>query len=216
MRLVDRDYLIFREVDRWRFCLGRHIKILTGFSNQRACDRRLHKLIDMGYLKREKIIYGVPSIYKLTYKSKMLISANKRQDKIRLDNIIHDITVLDTAIFFHYYFKIPFKNIISEKQLHSKDGFNIRNHQPDYIFSKDNKTYCVEVELSLKSKERLENNLKSNFMAYDIQIWIIKDYHSKLYKILKNKEKQYSNMKIINIEKVGKYVRDNFSYRSAD
>ena len=87
LKLVERDYEIFREVERWRFCLGRHIKVLAGFSGQRACDRRLRALLEAGYMDREKIVYGVPSVYRATYRAKMLIGANKRQDKIRLDNI---------------------------------------------------------------------------------------------------------------------------------
>jgi len=45
MNIVERDYMILRELDRWRFCLGRHIKMLTGFEGVRACDRRLKKLV---------------------------------------------------------------------------------------------------------------------------------------------------------------------------
>ena len=47
----------------------------------------------------------------------MLIGANKRQDKVRLDNIAHDIAVLDTAIYFSKKYNIAFGNIITDKQL---------------------------------------------------------------------------------------------------
>lgn len=45
-RLVDRDYHILREIDRWRVITGKQICKVTGFSGQRACDRRLKKLIE--------------------------------------------------------------------------------------------------------------------------------------------------------------------------
>lgn len=54
IRIVDRDRLIIREIDRWRVCLGRHIKELAGFTGQRACDRRLRKLINAGYIKKKE------------------------------------------------------------------------------------------------------------------------------------------------------------------
>lgn len=171
MKLIDRDYQIFKEIERWRFCLGRHIKVLAGFSCQRSCDRRLSVLIEAGFIIREKVIYGMPSLYRLTYKAKMLIGANKRQDKVRLDNIAHDIAVIDTAIYIHYKFAI---DIVTEKQLHSRDGFSYRKHHPDFIFTKDGKTYCVEVELSMKSQDKLYRNLKSNFILYDYQVWVIR------------------------------------------
>lgn len=205
MKLVERDYVVFREVERWRYCLGRHIKILAGFPSQRSCDRRLKVLLDMGFLNRKKMIYGVPSIYTLPFKSKMLIGANKRQDKIRLDNIIHDIAVLDTAIYMMAKYNIPLSNIQTEKELHSKDGFSVRKHQPDFVFTKDNKTYCVEVELTLKAKERLEKNIKSNFLNFDIQIWVLED-NPKLIRVIKESKLQYPNIEIKVIKEVRNYV----------
>lgn len=208
MKLVDRDYTIFREVERWRYCLGRHIKVLAGFSSQRSCDRRLRVLLDNGFLCRRKIIYGIPSIYTLPFKSKMLIGANKRQDKIRLDNIVHDIVVLDTAIYFLLKYNISLSDIQTEKQLHSQDGFSTRNHQPDFVFKKDNKAYCVEVELTLKAKDRLEKNINSNFLNFDIQIWILEN-NSKLYKLINKNKLQYPNIEIIEIKEVKNYVKNN-------
>ena len=206
MKLVERDYLVFREVERWRYCLGRHIKVLAGFSSQRSCDRRLKVLLDMGYLNRKKIIYGVPSIYTLPFKSKMLIGANKRQEKVRLDNIIHDIAVLDSAIYILSEYNISLSDIQTEKQLHSQDGFSTRKHQPDFIFTKDKQTYCVEVELTLKAKDRIERNIKSNFLTYDIQIWILED-NPKLVRIINENKLQYPNIEIKQIKEVRNYVK---------
>ena len=202
MELVERDFGIFRECERWKFCLSRHIKALAGFSGQRACDRRLRVLIDTGYIQREKIMYGVPGIYKLTHKAKALIGASKRHDKIRVDYTGHDIAVLDTAIYFHKTMGIAFDGITTEKQLHSRDGFSVRKHQPDFTFTHDGKLYCVEVELTMKSLDRLNRNLKANFIAYDVQIWAVSYTNTKLLQILQNKKTQYSNIKILDIRKV--------------
>ena len=160
MRVVDRDYEILREVERWRVCLSRHLRCLAGFGTQRACDRRLRVLLDSGFITRQKILYGVPSLYSLTHKGKMLIGANKRQEKVRVENIVHDITVLDVVIHFVQTMGVQLQEVISEKELHAKDGFSVRKHRPDFIFTKDGRSYCVEVELTLKSKERLEKNIK--------------------------------------------------------
>ena len=83
MELIERDYRVFREIERWRFCLGRHIQFLAGFSSQRTCDRRLRTLLINGFIEKKIIIYGVPSVYQLTRKSKTLIFANKRHERIR-------------------------------------------------------------------------------------------------------------------------------------
>jgi len=204
MELVERDIKVFNEVERWRVCLSRHIKFLAGFSSQRICDRRLNLLISENFLTRSILIYGVPSIYLLTRKSKNLINANKRPDKIRLDQITHDVTVLDMAICIMKSLNLSPLEVKTEKQLHQEDGFSERIHRPDFIFTKKNKTYCVEVELSLKSKSRLENNIKSNFYNYDVQIWIIGDNTPKLLRLLEEYKIQYPNIKIARFTEVKK------------
>ena len=93
-------------------------------------------------------------------------------------------------------------DIRTEKQLHQQDGFGERVHHPDFIFTKDDKTYCVEVELSLKSKERLNKNLKSNFINYDFQIWVIDENSPKLNRLLEEFRIQYPNIEITNITEV--------------
>ena len=202
VRIVERDYEVFRAVERWRVVLGRHIKALAGFEGQKACDRRLRKLIEAGYLERKKILYGVPGIYQNTHKAKLLASLPARSEKIRVEQIPHDIAVLDTAIFFHRTKGIPWDAITSEKQLHSLDGFGVRKHRPDFIFKANGKTYCVEVELSLKAKARLEGIIQANFMDYDSQIWIVPDKVCKIYQILEDNRKKYTNMYILELQEV--------------
>ena len=202
MELVERDYRVFREVERWRFCLGRHLQYLAGFSSQRTCDRRLRLLLDETYLIRHKVLYGVPNVYQLTSKTKTLIGANQRQEKIRLDQILHDVTVLDVAIAFMKSFGITASDIKTEKQLHQLDGFGTRTHQPDFVFKRSNKTYCVEVELSLKSKARLEKNIRSNFLTYDVQVWVTDEHGTKLIRMLEEFKMEYPNMKITSVKEV--------------
>ena len=202
MKLVERDYRIFREIERWRVCLSRHIQYLTDFTSQRICDRRLSLLIAENFLTRRIVIYGVPSLYLLTWKSKTLILASQKQNKIRLDQIAHDVVVLDVAICFMKYLKLSPADIKTEKQLHQQDGFSKRVHRPDFIFTKDNKTYCVEVELSLKSKSRLDKNLYSNFHNYDYQVWVVGEDTPQLSYLLEKFEIEYPNIKITNVTEV--------------
>lgn len=135
IRLVARDYLILSEIDRWRVITGRHICFMTGFSGQRACDRRLHKLRTADLLNRERIIYGVPAIYSLTSKGKLLIEVPNKKEQIRIEQIAHDIAVADSAIFFNLKYNIAFSDMVTEKQLHQNDGFGIRKHRPDFVFT---------------------------------------------------------------------------------
>ena len=190
-------------------CQGRHIRELVGFSGQRACDRRLRKLVQAGYLERKKILYGVAGIYRITAMgAKLENGISDRNSKIRIEQIGHDIAVLDTAIYFHKVHGIAYCNITTEIQLHRKDGFGIRKHRPDFIFKKDEKTTCVEVELALKAKDRFVKIMKDNFMQYDKQIWVVPDKESKIAKTLENNKKYYTNIEIIELNQIQELVKD--------
>lgn len=198
-----------REIDRWRVCLSRHIKALVNFSSQRSCDRRIQKLAEMGYISKKKFLYGVPSLYFLTKKGKLLIGVSNYKNSIKIEQIVHDIIVLDTAIYFHTNKKILFSHMKTEKELHSLDGFSNRKHRPDFVFidNQNQKTNCVEIELSAKAKNRLEKNIQDNFMNYEKQFWIVPKQQKKILKILKESSQIYANINMILAEDVSKIVK---------
>lgn len=206
--LVERDYTILSEIHRWKAVTGKHIRHLAGFSGQRACDRRLSKLITFGFISREKIIYGFPFLYQLTPKGKTLIGMSRKKEKIRIEQIIHDSTVVEVAIYIHNKYGIPYKDMTTEKELHSKDGFSIRKHRPDFIFTQDKYVICVEVELTMKSKERFEKNIKDNFMSYDRQLWILSDLKTRMYQFLSSIKDIYPNIVILDIKEIKAYMKN--------
>lgn len=201
-RLTKRDYLVFQEVNRWRVITGKQICILASFSSTRTCDRRLKKLIEAKFLTRQKIIYGIPSIYSLTHRAKILIGLPARTEKVRLEQISHDITVLNVAIYFHNVKGIPFQDIRTEKQLHGMDGFSNRKHRPDFIYTINGKTFCVEVELSLKNKDRLEKNIKQDFMNYDFTYWVVTDRENKIAQIIEQNRTIYPTIEILELREI--------------
>ena len=159
MILTERDEIIIREVDRWRGCLGRQIKTIGRFTGTRATDRRLQKLVESGYLERKKYIYGIASIYRITPLSKRKFTLGNYISKMRLEQIEHDLTVVDTYLYFKKKLALPSEAFISEKELRHEKGFVTRGHVPDFIVNYQDKKYAVEVELSLKAKDKLEKNI---------------------------------------------------------
>lgn len=206
IRLVDRDYRIMKEIDRWRWTLGRHIKCLIGFSGSRSCDRRLKILVDNGFLERKHYIYGIPQIYQLTNKSRKMLNLNLKKDAVKLELIMHNIAVLDTVIWFQYKYNVLLDKIKSEKELHRQDGFSNRKHRPDFVIA-DNKNICIEVEMNLKSKDRFTKNIKDNFMEYDKQIWIVPNNKRKIRDILEESKIIYPNIEICSLDEVQEYVK---------
>ena len=205
--LVDRDRKIIREIDRWRVCQGRHIRELTGFGGQRACDRRLRKLAEGGYIKRAKILYGVASLYSILAKGAKIEGLPNVNRKIRIEQIKHDIAVLDTVIYFNKKYDIGYDDVKSEIELHRQDGFGVRKHRPDFIYTKDGKTICVEIELTLKSKDRFEKIIKDNFLEYHKQIWIVPKLDTKIAKILNKSKTMYSNIEILELDEIQAGIR---------
>ena len=164
-------------------------------------------LIEAGYIGRKHVLYGIPSLYFVTHKGKILISSSPKPDKLKVDQIVHDIAVVDTAIYFVLKHEATLLAITTEKELHQRDGFGVRRHRPDFLFALEDKTTCVEIELTLKSKERLVKNLKDNFMAYDRQIWVVPRGQIKINKILEEQLIAYPNTEILILEEVTDYVK---------
>jgi len=191
---------ILKLIYRFKFCLGRHVKALVGFEGTRACDRRLKVLVDVGYLNRKKYLYGIPYLYTVAHKGRLLIGANKRENKIRLEQITHDCYVLDALIYFKAKYNLSLDDIHSERELHIQDGFGNRKHHPDFIFTYENKSYAIEVELTPKAKANLERNVRDNYLNYDIQIWITDD--NKVINLLQGLSAEYSDIRIIRLEDI--------------
>ena len=205
LELQERDWEILRLVHRFRFCLGRHVRVLCGFSGARACDRRLKLLFEAGYLAREKYLYGIPYLYTLSHKGRILLGVNKREDKIRVDRITHDIFILEAIIYYVLKCGVAFAMIESEKELHIRDGFGVKKHQPDFVVNSNGYTerIAVEVELNPKSKTRMEENIRENYLKYDRQVWITNN--SKVKSLLQGFAGEYSNIEVLRLEEVLEY-----------
>jgi len=200
IKLEKRDFLILGLIHKFKFCLSRHIKVLAGFTGARATDRRLKLLVESGYLKRNKYLYGIPYLYTLTHKGRILLGTNKRENKIRIERITHDIHVIDALIYLMARWGISLDDIESERQLHIKDGFGARKHQPDFVANINNERYAVEIELHPKERTRLENNIRNNYLNFDYQVWITND--NRVLSMLSSFQNEYSNIEIINLKEV--------------
>jgi len=208
IKITDRDIAIMSMIHKFRFCLGKHIKVLAGFSGLRACDRRLKALLEAGYITRKKYLYGVPYLYTLTYKGKIFIGENKRLETIRIERIAHDIAMIDVAIFYIKKYGLTLNEIISEREMNSKAGFGTRKHAPDLVVNVQGGTYAIEIELNPKEKPRMQKNINNNFINYNYQIWYTNN--NKVKSLVEEFQKQYPNISIVSLEGVRAIVADFF------
>ncbi len=206
--LTERDDIILREIARWRGCLGRQIKKIGGFTGTRTTDARLKKLVDNGYLKRKRYVYGVAGIYQITPFTKRKLGLDVSISQIRLDQIDHDIAVVDTYLYFKDKYKLKSKDVISEKEFRHEQGFVTRGHAPDFLFKHRGKLNCVEVEFSEKAKDRLEKNVKDNYVKYNSQYFILGSNSHRVKKWLEDFAKKYPNITIVKWEVICDYTKD--------
>lgn len=100
LKIVPRDYILMQQISKWRFLLGRQIKILADFPSQRTVDRRIKILKEAGYIKGAYKLYGVPALYFATNKAKNVFNLDFVTTDVKIARIVHDIAVVDTAIYF--------------------------------------------------------------------------------------------------------------------
>jgi DNA-binding HxlR family transcriptional regulator len=204
---VERDFQVLRELERWRFCLSRHLRFLGGFASQRTCDRRLALLIEAGYIDRRYVLYGVPRLYFATRQGKALIHVSLKPDQFRIEQITHDIAVLDTAIYFMLQKGMALGEVQTEKELHQQDGFGGRKHKPDFVYQQEGRRVAVEVELTPKSGRRLIANLRENFLAYDGQWWVIPGAQPKITQLVAQQAAIYPNLEILPLEEITQFMK---------
>jgi len=205
MKLNERDYKVLESLGKWRFLLSNQIEFLCDFPSSRTMYRRLRLLIFNKYIEKSNVLYGVPSLYTLSHKGLILLGLNKRKDRIRIDTIKHNIYVIDTLIYLikaKVIDKNNMQNVISEKELFREKGFSNRTHQPDFAFKRGNTLYCVEIELSVKSLDKLERNLQYNFVTYDYQIWVVEKRNNKVDRNLKSIIPRYANIHILYLDEI--------------
>lgn len=200
MKLMERDYLILNMIYRFGFCLGRHVSFLANFPSARTCDRRLKLLVDHGYLLRKKVFYGLPYLYYLSKDGMRLIHVTPRDEMVRVDKIHHDMTVLDCLPYFIKRYGFTLDTMTTERELHRKDGFGVRQHHPDIVFQKDDETYAIEFELSKKATVRLVHNIEQNYLNYDVQIWVISASYMSIKNILTSSLEKYDNIEVMTLE----------------
>lgn len=199
MILTERDEVIIKEVARWRGCLGRQIKEIGNFSGTRATDRRLKKLVDEGFLSYKKYVYGLAGIYQATKKAQQHFGLDTHIGTVRLDQAVHDMSVVDVYLFFKQILSLSADKFTSEKEIRHQHGFTIRTHAPDFLYNYQEQIICVEVELTQKSKERLENNVADNFVKYAEQKWVVPSSNKRVIVWLEEFKQKYPNIQIIDM-----------------
>ncbi|BBB14769.1 uncharacterized protein RVIR1_10270 [Candidatus Rickettsiella viridis] len=172
MKLTSRDVDILRFINEFGFCEMPQLNQRFGLRKPRNYQV-INKLIRHHLVQHERIFYKQHGLFRLTAAGARFTPLPPLH-RVPLANYRHDLTVLTLYLKFRDLY--PDVTWISERKLkHDKYklGVGQHGHLPDGVLVfPDDKQIAIEVELSHKSKLRLDDILKSYASQFSIQeVW---------------------------------------------
>ena len=161
MKITERDIEMIRFINDCGFCLTPHLERRFSIKNWRVYQL-MKRLVEAGLVKQQRLFYGKPNVYYVTSEGAEFTDLPALQ-KINLGTYEHQIKLTEVVMKLRELY--PGCTWISERKLKHDNFFNgigVRGHVSDGVLIKpDNYSISIEVELTLKSKHRLESILKS-------------------------------------------------------
>ena len=155
--LTEQELAIIQFIHEFGFCDIHHI--MRRFNIKRTvCYEKMRSLMRFGLLNFKVVLPHFPGVYFLTIKAVRLINADlSLLTYVPLNNYSHYMEVLKVYLKLHD--KYPDSTWKTERRLikqKHEDMVGNKEHIPDGILIlSDGKHIAIEVELSLKSRERL-------------------------------------------------------------
>lgn len=157
MIFQERDADILKWINGFGFASAEQIQSFMKVGKT-ACYVRLKKLVDGGYLTRERILHGQARIHKLTKKGMLACGdAILPLKYVNLGTFRHDFKLIDLALMLERETGgsfMPDRRIRHDEGL---SGVGQLGHIADgYLSVGQDKPIAVELELSVKSRARIQ------------------------------------------------------------
>jgi hypothetical protein len=171
-QLTERDVEILQFINLFGFCEMPQLIARFGWRKPRNYQI-MKKLLTAGLVKHERVFHGQHGIYRLT-PAGARHSGLPPLSKVPLASYAHDVRVIELYLALRQQY--PGVQWVSERELkHEKyfSGVGKRGHLSDgLLIFEDGKHVALEVELTLKSKSRLEKILKEYGAQFSIkEVW---------------------------------------------
>lgn len=158
MIFQERDAEILKWINGFGFASAEQIQSFMKVGKT-ACYVRLKKLVDGGYLTRERILHGQARIHKLTKKGMLACGdAILPLKYVNLGTFRHDFKLVDLALMLERETGgsfMPDRRIRHDEGL---SGVGQLGHIADgYLSVGQDKPIAVELELSVKSRARIQS-----------------------------------------------------------
>lgn len=158
MIFQDRDGEVLRWVNGFGFTSAEQIRTFMNIGST-AAYVRVKKLVEGGYLTRERIFHGQARIHKVTKKG-VIASGDSvlPLGYVNLGTFRHDCKLVDLGLMLERETGGCF---VPERRLRHDEGLSgigNQGHVPDgYLYIGNDKPVAIELELSVKSRARIES-----------------------------------------------------------
>lgn len=173
MQITERDIEILKFINAFGFCEMPHIS--NKFALRKPWNYKVvRRLIKAGFLIHERVFHNRPGIFRLSREGAALTGLPPLK-KLSLGIYEHQITVIDVSLKLLQQY--PGAHWKSERWLkydeYSEGRFNRQCHFADGILIlPDNKRVAIEVELTMKSKDRLNKILRDYWLQNEVEeVW---------------------------------------------
>jgi hypothetical protein len=177
MKLTQRDIEILRFIAEFGFCEIRHIEIKFGIKKSR-CYQIMQRLTKADLVVHEKIFYAQSGVFYLSKLGASTCSDLPYLKNIPKDNYQHQLTIID--VYFKLMQLYPEASWISERRIYQEKSTYCTNyskkdvtHLADGVLMfPDDRHVAIEVELSMKTKKRIEDIIFSYALHNQLkEVW---------------------------------------------
>lgn len=161
MLITDRDRKILKFINEFGYSEMPQIQRMFGLSKSRGY-KVVKRLVDAGLVVHEYILRNCHGIYRLTREGAECTDLPMLRN-VSLGGYVHQLTVVD--VYLRLMQRYPDATWISERRLKRnkflEKGFCRHGHIADgMLIFPDSKKIAIEVELTMKEKDRLDNIIR--------------------------------------------------------
>ena len=208
MIFQDRDADVLRWINGFGFASVDHIKAFMGVG-QTAAYVRIKKLVEDGYLERERILHGQARIHKVTKKGIIASDDGVLPLKyVNLGTFRHDYKLIDLALMLEAETGGKFTPDRRIRHDEGLSGVGQLGHIPDgYLHIGNNKPIAVELELSVKSRARIQSIIHDYGGNLNVQeVWYYTD-NKEVVRAISKAASGYSFIKVKEIPDQSKQAK---------
>lgn len=172
MQITKRDVEILKFINECGYCITPHLERKFGIKNWRVYQL-MKRLVKAGFVRQVRIFHGKPNIYYLTREGAKFTDL-PAMERVNTSVYEHHIKLIDVALRLRELY--PLAGWRSERHLiHDKffAGLGVKGHIADGLLVRgEDNQIAIEVELTVKNKQRLERIFRSYLKQWLItEVW---------------------------------------------